>query len=60
MAFIATSEIVEVLGWGIIRLSFQQLAKALAERFHARIVPTDEYAMNAFGLSTQVPMNFVF
>ena len=51
-------EIDEVLG--VIRPSFEQIAKALAERSHARIVPTGEYAMNALGLSTQVPMNCVF
>lgn len=53
-------EIDEVLGLGVIRPSFEQIAKALAERSHARIVPTGEYAMNALGLSTQVPMNCVF
>lgn len=48
------------LGLGIIRPSYEQIANALAERTHARIVPTGEYALNALGLSTQVPMNCVF
>lgn len=48
------------LGLGTIRPSYEQIAKALAERTHARIVPTGEYALNVLGLSTQVPMNFVY
>lgn len=47
-------------GLGTIRPTFVQIAQALAERSHARIVPTGEYAMNTLGLSTQVPMNCVF
>lgn len=53
-------EIDTQLGLGIIRPTYEQIANALAERTHARIVPTGEYAQNALGLSTQVPMNFVF
>lgn len=53
-------EIDTQLGLGVIRPTYEQIANALAERTHARIVPTGEYAQNALGLSTQVPMNFVF
>lgn len=53
-------EIEEKLGLGIIYPSYDQIAEALAPRDHARIVPTGEYALNALGLSTQVPMNYVF
>lgn len=53
-------EIDTVLGLGVIRPSLEQIAKALAERSHARIVPTGEYAMNTLGLSTQIPVNCVF
>ena len=48
------------LGLGVIYPSYDQIAEALASRDHARIVPTGEYALNALGLSTQVPMNYVF
>lgn len=48
------------LGLGVIKPSYEQIADALAERTHARIVPTGEYALNALGLSTQVPMNFIY
>uniref|UniRef100_UPI0040299990 DUF6088 family protein n=1 Tax=Alloprevotella sp. TaxID=1872471 RepID=UPI0040299990 len=53
-------EIEEKLGLGVIYPSYDQIAEALASRDHARIVPTGEYALNALGLSTQVPMNYVF
>jgi len=36
------------------------IAKAIAKRDKARIVPTGAYALNALGLSTQVPMNVVY
>jgi hypothetical protein len=38
----------------------EQIAEAIAKRDHARIVPTGAYALNALGLSTQVPMNVVY
>jgi hypothetical protein len=53
-------EIDEKLGLGVICPTFEQIATALAERLHARIVPTGEYALNMLGLSTQVSMNCVF
>ena len=53
-------EIDTKLGLGVIYPSFDQIANAMAERVHARIVPTGEYALNTLGLSTQVPMNYVY
>lgn len=40
--------------------SLEEIAKAIAERDKARIVPTGIYALNALGLSTQVPLNAVY
>jgi hypothetical protein len=40
--------------------SIEEIAKAIAERDKARIVPTGIYALNALGLSTQVPLNAVY
>jgi predicted transcriptional regulator of viral defense system len=40
--------------------SIETIAKAIAKRDKARIVPTGAYALNQLGLSTQVPMNIVF
>lgn len=50
----------EKLGLGIIFPSFEQIAESIAKRDHARIVPTGAYALNVLGLSTQVPMNYVY
>jgi hypothetical protein len=36
------------------------IAKAIAKRDKARIIPTGTLALNALGLSTQVPMNPVY
>jgi hypothetical protein len=36
------------------------IAKAIAKRDHARILPAGNHAMNLLGLSTQVPMNVVY
>ena len=38
----------------------EAIAKAIAKRDRARIVPTGIYALNRLGLSTQVPMNAVY
>lgn len=38
----------------------EAIAKAIAKRDRARIVPTGIYALNRLGLSTQVPMNVVY
>ncbi len=40
--------------------SFAEVAKAIARRDKARIVPVGDYALNALGLSTQVVMNAVY
>lgn len=37
----------------------EEVAEAIARRDHARIIPTGASALNALGLSTQVPMNIV-
>lgn len=38
----------------------ENIAKAIAKRDKARIIPTGSYALNAIGLSTQVPMNVIY
>ena len=38
----------------------ESIASAIAKRDRARIIPTGAYALNALGLSTQVPMNVVY
>ncbi len=48
------------LGLGTITPSLEQIAEALAKRDKIRIVPTGNYALNVLGLSTQVPMNYVY
>ncbi len=53
-------EVDDNLGLGALMPSFDQIATAIAERTHARIVPTGDYALNVLGLSTQVPMNCVY
>ncbi len=53
-------EVDDKLGLGVILPSFDQIANAIAERSHARIIPTGDYALNVLGLSTQVPMNCVY
>lgn len=40
--------------------SAEEVAEAIARRDRIRTVPTGSYALNALGLSTQVPMNIVF
>lgn len=40
--------------------SIENVAIAIAKRDKARIVPTGAYALNRLGLSTQVPMNYVY
>ena len=48
------------LGLGVLYPSWEDVAYAIAKRDKARIAPTGIYALNRLGLSTQVPMNFVF
>ena len=44
---------------GAITPSAEEVAEAIAKRDRIRTVPTGSYALNALGLSTQVPMNIV-
>ncbi len=48
--------------WGntAIPPTIEEIAKGIAKRDKIRIVPTGIYALNALGLSTQVPVNIVF
>lgn len=45
---------------GILQPSIEDIAKAIAKRDRARIVPTGVLALNKLGLSTQVPMKVVY
>jgi len=45
---------------GVIYPSVEEIVKQVAKREKSRIVPTGLYALNKIGLSTQVPMRFVF
>jgi len=53
-------EIDEKLGLGVLIPSADTIAKAIARRDKARIVPTGSYALNALGLSSQVVTNVVY
>lgn len=53
-------QIDDKLGLGILMPSYDQIANTIAEKAHARIIPTGDYTLNVLGLSTQVPMNFVY
>jgi hypothetical protein len=48
------------LGLGILFPGVETVAREIARRDKARIVPTGLYALNVMGLSTQVPTNIVF
>jgi len=48
------------LGLGVLYPSVETIAKEIARRDKARIVPTGLYALNVLGLSTQVPTNIMF
>jgi RNase H-fold protein (predicted Holliday junction resolvase) len=45
---------------GPVTPGIEAIAKAIAKRDKARIVPTGVYALNRLGLSTQVPLNVVY
>ncbi len=45
---------------GYITPSVEEIASAIAKRDKARIVATGSYALNALGLSTQVPLKAVY
>lgn len=44
---------------GVLTPSAEEVAAAIAKRDRIRTLPTGSYALNALGLSTQVPMNIV-
>ena len=44
---------------GIVMPTTEEVAINIAKRDHCKILPTGIYALNALGLSTQVPMNVV-
>lgn len=48
------------LGLGILYPTLEEIAKSIAHRDKARIVPTGDYALNKLGISTQIPMNVVY
>jgi len=45
---------------GVLKPTTEAIAQAIAKRDKARIVPTGILALNALGLSTQMPMNVVY
>lgn len=45
---------------GILHPSVEEIAKAIAKRDKASIIPTGIHALNKLGLSTQIPLNVVF
>lgn len=45
---------------GPVSPTIEAIAKAIGKRDKARIMPTGEMALNALGLSTQVPLNIVY
>ena len=45
---------------GIVYPSIESIAKIIAKREKTRLIPTGAYALNALGLSTQVPARVVF
>lgn len=46
--------------FGLVYPTTEEIAKAIAERDNAEVLPTGSAALNILGLSTQVPMNPVF
>jgi len=45
---------------GEVKPSTEEIAKAIAKKERARIIPSGSIALNALGLSSQVPMNVVY
>lgn len=45
---------------GEVPVTTEEIAQAIAKRDRARIVPTGDFALNALGISTQVPVNIVY
>ncbi len=46
--------------FGLVLPAVEEVAQAIARRDKVRIVPTGSYALNALGLSTQVPLKIVY
>jgi hypothetical protein len=46
--------------FGLVYPTTEEIAKAIAERDNAEVLPTGSAALNILGLSTQLPMNPVF
>lgn len=46
--------------FGEVQPTAEEIAKAIAKRDKARIIPTGVMALNVLGLSTQVPLNIVY
>ncbi len=49
-----------ITDYGSVYPSAEKVVRLIAEHENAEILPTGEYALNALGLSTQVPMKAVF
>lgn len=49
-----------VTNYGNVYPSAEKIVKLIAEHENAEILPTGEYALNALGLSTQVPMKAIY
>ncbi|TMI98443.1 MAG: hypothetical protein E6H08_00020 [Bacteroidetes bacterium] len=45
---------------GVLYPSIEEIAKAIAQRDRARIIPTGVQALNKLGISTQIPMKVVY
>lgn len=50
----------KIMGLGVLYPSIEEIVDSIARRDKARIVPTGIHALNKLGLSTQIPMNFVY
>lgn len=46
--------------YGNVYLSAEKIVRLIAEHENAEILPTGEYALNALGFSTQIPMKAVY
>jgi len=46
--------------FGVIKPSAYQVAESIARRDNTEILPSGETALNELGLSTQVPVNYIF
>ena len=48
------------LGLGVLLPSVDEIVGVIAKRDHMKVVPTSVHAQNLLGLSTQVPMNYIY